>query len=93
MRANGIEPPIGVDCLRKHFRDDLDEGFKHTTAYLRMRILRSAEHGTIRAASWLLDRLCPEFSPPRERVPAGAQQMTVIIHGAYPGEAPSRPDR
>lgn len=50
---------IGIDTktLRKYFRTELDNGAENTIASLKSVIYSAAEKGSLRAASYLLDRM------------------------------------
>jgi hypothetical protein len=61
-----------------------------TTTRLKMRILRRAEAGNLRALIYLLNRLCPEFAPRwrgAEDQPTAA--TTIIVRGGLTAETGS----
>jgi hypothetical protein len=81
-----FSPPICRDTLCRYFRAELSRGQSRTTARLRLRILRAAENGSLRAAFYLLDRLCPEFAQARRAAqdPPPPATTTIVIRGGLP---------
>lgn len=60
------EHGIADKTLNKHFAAELEHGVEHVKASLKAMILQSAQDGSVRAQTYLLDRLGgPEFAPPR----------------------------
>jgi hypothetical protein len=94
-------PPNGISpmTLKKHFKRELAYGREKTASSLKARILRAAENGSLRAMTYLTDRLCPEFAPKFRLTGAdddtplaiGGSQTTIVIRGGLPPaeEAPA----
>jgi hypothetical protein len=87
-----LKPPIDVGTLRKYYRDELDHGPARVANSLKARILRTAENGSLRAMTYLADRLVPEFVAIRKAeamIPAALQVpqgTTIIIKGGLPSD-------
>lgn len=75
-----LQPPIDTKTLRKYYRDQLDHGPARVGNSIKARILRAAENGSLRAMTYLADRLCPEFQP-KLRVPENLGNNTAIMAG------------
>lgn len=60
------EKGISENTLQKYFAYELKNGVEHVRANLKAMALKSAQEGSVRAQTYLLDRLGgPEFAPPR----------------------------
>jgi hypothetical protein len=70
---------IGIDkkTLRKYFRAELDNGAENTVANLKSVIYAAADKGSLRAASYLLDRM---GAWPKPESAGTAQQQELKIH-------------
>lgn len=58
--------PVGISetTLRKHFAEELEHGKDQFVASLKANIVKAAQGGSVRAMTYLLDRIGgPEFSP------------------------------
>jgi hypothetical protein len=81
--------------VRKYFGQELRRGRVKTVSQLKMRLLRSAERGSLRATEYLLNRLCPEFAPrwrvAEDQTPAAAAAAAIVIRGGLsdPFESPA----
>ena len=76
---------IDGKTLRKHFRAELDHGQEQTGAKLKAILYAAARQGSIRAATYLCDRM---GLWPQPDVPAGQQTVQVIVRGGTAGLAP-----
>ena len=79
-----LKPPIDQKTLRRHYRDELDNGVQRVGGSIKARILRAAENGSLRAMIYLADRLCPEFAP-TWKMPEGIGNGTTVIPGGPGG--------
>ena len=62
--ARNIGGGIALNTLKEHFSDELEHGREQVVATLKARMYRASENGSVRATSWLLERLGgPEFAP------------------------------
>lgn len=64
--ARNLAPDGGIDprTLKKHFGDELENGRDQLVAGLKAQIVKAAQNGSVRAQTWLLERLGgPEFAP------------------------------
>lgn len=62
--ARNIAGGISVNTLKKHFADELENGPQQLLASLKGSVVRAANNGSVRAQTWLLERLGgPEFAP------------------------------
>ena len=57
-------PPISENTLRKHFAEELINGKDTLVASLKTMVVKAAQNGSVRAQTWLLERLAgPDFAP------------------------------
>jgi hypothetical protein len=63
--ARNIGPNgIDVDTLKKHFALEIETGRDQTLASLKVLVFKAAQKGSVRAQTWLLEKLGgPEFAP------------------------------
>jgi hypothetical protein len=73
---------IDLKTLRKYFRVELDHGRENTVKTLKSVIFNAANNGSIRAASYLLDRMGIWSTPENDAVLRdGRNGTTIIIRG------------
>ena len=71
------EHGISDKTLRKHFKRELENGTEHFLATIKGMLAKSAMNGSVRAQTYLLDRLGgPDFSP---RIGGADQQPLAPI--------------
>lgn len=76
-----LEPPITDRTLRKHFADDLQHGHSHLITTLKSLVVRAAQNGSVRAQTWLLERLDPETFGPRLRLGGLEAELPLLPDG------------
>jgi hypothetical protein len=79
--ARNIGPDgISPNTLRKHFAEELTTGKEQLVASLKTALVKSAQGGSVRAMTYLLDRLGgPEFAP-RMRIGGDADAPPVEVN-------------
>jgi hypothetical protein len=81
--ARNISPDGGIDTrtLKKHFADELENGRDQLVAGLKAQIVKAAQQGSVRAQTWLLERLGgPEFAPKLRVSPDDAAAQIVPVN-------------
>jgi hypothetical protein len=81
--ARNISPDGGIDTrtLHKHFADELENGRDQLVAGLKAQIVKAAQQGSVRAQTWLLERLGgPEFAPKPRFAPDDADTQIVPVN-------------
>jgi hypothetical protein len=70
---------IDVKTLKRYFRDELDHGREHTVGKLKAIIYAAARQGSIRAATYLLDRM--GVWPEPENGAAAPHELKIHVIG------------
>lgn len=72
---------IQTRTLHKHFAEELEQGREQLISSLKVQIVQAAMKGSVRATTWLLERLDPEQFAPRYRQPEGEPMPLLPIEG------------
>lgn len=70
---------IDLKTLRKYFRDELDNGKENTVKNLKLIIFNAAKSGSLRATSYLLDRM--GVWPTPDNAPAQQHELKINVVG------------
>lgn len=71
----------GIDgrTLRRHFADEIEHGREELISSLKAQIVQAAMRGSVRAGTWLLERLDPEQFAPRYRQPGESAETPIPL--------------
>ena len=70
--AENVGPGISTPTLRKHFKQELRIGREQLLVQLKVGIYRQAQNGSVRALTWLIERLGgPEWRAVEQHVISG----------------------
>ena len=79
---------IDVKTLKKHFREELDHGHERTVSKLKSIIHAKAREGSIRAATYLLDRM--GVWPDPENGAAAPHELKIHVIGGLAAATSAR---